>query len=70
MLPGKQFDARCDQSNTVSGRYQVLIGRAGDSVHMNSSAIAASGLRKAYRDKTILDGFYGVRFLPVTWEEG
>jgi hypothetical protein len=40
----------------VSGRCQVGISRAGDSVPMNSSAIAASGLRKAYGDKTILDG--------------
>ncbi len=40
----------------MSGRYQAGISRAGDSVHMNSSAIAASGLRKAYGDRTILDG--------------
>jgi putative flippase GtrA len=40
----------------VSGRRQVGISRAGDSIQVNSTAIAASGLRKAYGDKTILDG--------------
>ena len=40
----------------VSGRRQVGVSRAGDSIHVNSTAIAASGLRKAHGDKTILDG--------------
>ncbi|MGW5216963.1 ATP-binding cassette domain-containing protein [Nocardia sp. NPDC004085] len=40
----------------MSGRCQDRISRAGDSIRVNSSAITASGLRKAYGDKTILDG--------------
>lgn len=40
----------------MSGRYQAGISQAGDSTRVNSSAIAASGLRKAYGDKTVLDG--------------
>ncbi len=50
-------------SADVSGRCQVGISRAGDSIHVNSSAIAASGL-KAYGDKFPLrtDALaYGVR---------
>lgn len=43
-------------SADVSARCQSGISRAGDSIPVNSSAIAASGLRKAYGDKTILDG--------------
>jgi ABC-2 type transport system ATP-binding protein len=39
----------------VSDRCQVGISRAVDSIHVNSTAISASGLRKAYGDKTILD---------------
>ncbi|WP_329414081.1 hypothetical protein OG563_15630 [Nocardia vinacea] len=41
---------------------------------MNSSAISASGLRKAYGDKAFPDGTdalsYGVRYFPVTWNKG
>jgi ABC-2 type transport system ATP-binding protein len=43
-------------SADVSGRYKARIRPDGDIVHVNSSAIAASGLRKAYGDKTVLDG--------------
>jgi ABC-2 type transport system ATP-binding protein len=39
----------------VSGQCQASIRPPGDSGHMNSSAIAATGLRKAYGDKTVLD---------------
>ncbi|MFI7671764.1 hypothetical protein [Nocardia sp. NPDC049526] len=45
---------------------------------MNSSAISASGPRKAYGDKTFPDGIelrtdarsYGARSFPVTWKKG
>ncbi|WP_157187038.1 hypothetical protein [Nocardia vinacea] len=45
---------------------------------MNSSAISACGLRKAYGDKVFPDGIelrtnvliYGVRSFPVTWQKG
>lgn len=40
----------------MSVRHKVYISRSGDSLPMTSSAIAASGLRKAYGDKTVLDG--------------
>jgi ABC-2 type transport system ATP-binding protein len=43
-------------SADVSGRYQAGIRPAANSGHMNSSAIAASGLRKAYGDRAVLDG--------------
>jgi ABC-2 type transport system ATP-binding protein len=40
----------------VSGLGQVGVSGAGDSVGMTELAITASGLRKAYRDKLVLDG--------------
>ncbi|MEV6340297.1 hypothetical protein AB0M12_36915 [Nocardia vinacea] len=45
---------------------------------MNSSAISACGLRKAYGDKAFPDGIelrtnnvlsYGARSFPVTWQK-
>ncbi|WP_159840093.1 ATP-binding cassette domain-containing protein [Nocardia sp. CY41] len=40
----------------MSGRCQAGISPVGDSARVNNTAIAASGLRKAYGDRTILDG--------------
>ncbi len=42
-------------SMNMSARCQVVVSRAGDSIRVNSAAIAGSGL-KAYEDATILDG--------------
>ncbi len=43
-------------SAVVSGACQVGGGPGADGGRMTSSAIAASGLRKAYKDKVVLDG--------------
>ena len=43
-------------SAVVSGACQVGGGPGTDGGRMTSSAIAASGLRKAYKDKVVLDG--------------
>jgi ABC-2 type transport system ATP-binding protein len=43
-------------SEVVSGPRQRRVRRAADSGRMTSSAIAVSGLRKAYGDKIVLDG--------------
>jgi hypothetical protein len=62
------------RSNTVSGRCQLDIRRPDDSVHVNSSAISASGLRKTYGDKTSLDGIdlrtYALVSGPVISKKG
>ena len=43
-------------SVAVSGACQGRVRGGADSGRMNSSAIAVSGLRKTYGDKTVLDG--------------
>jgi ABC-2 type transport system ATP-binding protein len=43
-------------SAVVSGACQVGGGPGADGTRMTTSAIAASGLRKAYKDKVVLDG--------------
>lgn len=51
---------RCDQAEHrvggLSGRRQAGVSGAGHSIPVNSTAMAVSGLRKAYGDTTILDG--------------
>ncbi len=43
-------------SVVVSGAWQGRVRGGADCGHMKNSAIAVSGLRKAYGDKTVLDG--------------